>query len=75
MQKGCLIVGIGCLSVVVLVVTVAGIAFVWAAASARRLGDPRPERVSETVIRSSRVPRVPSAAEPDEIIGNLTVAA
>lgn len=63
-QKRCLMVGIGCLSVVVLVVTVAGIAFVWAVASARRLGDPRPERVSETVTRSSRVPRVHQPPSP-----------
>lgn len=53
-QKGCLFVGVGCLSVVVLLITVAGLAFVWAAASARKLGDPTPERISETIVRSAQ---------------------
>ena len=53
-QKGCLFVGVGCLSVVILLITAAGLAFVWAAASARRLGDPTPERISETIVRSTQ---------------------
>ena len=59
-QKGCLFVGVGCLSVVVLLITAAGLAFVWAAASARRLGDPTPERISETIVRSAQ----PAESEP-----------
>ena len=53
-QKGCVVTGLGCVGVIVLTVTVAGIALVWAASSARRLGDPTPEPVSRTIARSDR---------------------
>lgn len=65
-QKGCLVAGLGCVSVIVLVVTVTGIALVWAASSARRLGDPTPDPVSRTIARSDRSANDRDAARGDD---------
>ena len=54
-QKGCLVTGLGCASVIVLALTATGIALVWAASSARRLGNPEPEVISRTIERGRSV--------------------
>ena len=56
-QKGCLVTALGCASLIVLAVTATGIALVWAASSARRLGDLTPEPVSRTIERVDRSAR------------------